>query len=297
MFEYMDVVITYVDGNDPMWQEDYRKAAGAETITKRYRDMGTLRYLFRGLEKYMPEVENVFLLVSRDSQVPSWINRGRVTVVTHADIIPADKLPLFNSCAIELFLHRIPRLGERFLYFNDDMFPVAPLSEEDFFPGGKIRMGFGKHILPLIEFKKQCLRSDRLARKAAGKRPCLVFVRPQHNCTPMLRSASAEAFAKVEKELLATVTPLRSGTNVNQYFFPDYCLFTGRAVDSRLPSKYFSLGFSEPEKAAALIDNPGKMKLVCINDARVPEEKYERSREMILGAFGRRFPEKSCFEL
>ena len=293
----MDVVITYVDGNDPLWQEDFRKAVGEEAITKRYRDMGTFPYLFRGLEKYMPEVENVFLLVSRDSQVPSWINRERVTVVTHADIIPADKLPLFNSCAIEQFLHRIPGLGEQFVYFNDDIFPLAPLSREEFFPGGKVRTGFGKHIFPFIEFKKQCLRSDRLARKAAGKKACLLFVRPQHTCTPMLRSAGAEAFSKVEKELLATVTPLRSGASVNQYFFTDYCLFTGRAVISRLPSKYFSLGFSEPEKAVALIDNPGKMKLVCINDAKIPEDKYEHSRRLILDAFSRRFPDKSRYEL
>lgn len=293
----MDIVITYVDGNDPLWQEDFRKAVGAEAIVKRYRDMGTFPYLFRGLEKYMPFTDNVFLVVSRESQVPSWINRDRVKVVTHAEIVPPEKLPLFNSCAIEQFLHRIPGLGEQFIYFNDDCFPVAPLAPEDFFPGGKVRTGFGRHILPLIEFKKQCLRSDRLARKAAGKRACLIFVRPQHTCTPMLRSASAEAYAKVEKELLATVTPLRSGASVNQYFYTDYCLFTGRAVIDRLPSKYFSLGFSEPEKAVALIDNPGKMKLVCINDAKIPEEKYERSRGMILEAFGRRFPEKSGFEL
>lgn len=293
----MDIVITYVDGNDPLWQEDFRKAVNVPAITKRYRDMGTFPYLFRGLEKYIPEAENVFLVVARDSQVPAWINRDKVKIVLHSDIIPADKLPLFNSCAIELFLHKIPGLGEEFLYFNDDLFPVGPLTREDFFPGGKIRTGFGKHIFPFIEFKRQCLHSDRLARKAAGVQSSLVFLRPQHTVTPMLRSASEEAFSRVSKELLATVTPLRSGDSVNQYFYTDYCLFTGRAVERRLPSKYFSIRFSGPEKAAACIDNPGNMKIVCVNDAKVPDEIYDICRKEVLEAFARRFPKKSGYEL
>ena len=40
----MDAVITYVDGNDPAWRQDYLAAAGNEPA-KRYRDWGTLPYL------------------------------------------------------------------------------------------------------------------------------------------------------------------------------------------------------------------------------------------------------------
>lgn len=293
----MDVVITYVNGNDPLWQEDFKRAVNVPAITKRYRDMGTFPYLFRGLEKCIPEVENVFLVVARDSQVPKWINRERVKVVTHADFIPAEKLPLFNSCAIELFLHKIPGLGEEFLYFNDDCIPLAPLSVEDFFSSGKIVIGFGKHIFTFAEFKKQCLRSDRLARKAAGIKPELFFVRPQHTCTPMFRSESEKAFRKVEKELLRSVTPLRSGDSVNQYFFTDYCLFTGKAVDRRRPSKKFSLRLSEPDNVAAFITDPGNMKMICINDSKIPEEQYDYYRKAILDAFARRFPDKSRYEV
>ena len=293
----MDVVITYVDGNDPLWQEDFKKAVDVPAITKRYRDMGIFRYLFRGLEKYIPSVENVFLVVSRQSQVPGWINRDNVKIVTHDDIIPADKLPVFNSCAIELFLHKIPGLGEEFLYLNDDFFPIGSLCQEDFFCDGRIVTGFGKHLLPLIEFKKQCLHSDRLARKASGKRACPVFLRPQHNIAPMLRSVSSEAFGRVKEDLLESVTPLRSANSINQYFFTDYCLFTGRAIDKRLPAKYCSLRFSDPSKAANLIDDPGNIKMICINDAQIGDDRYNLCRKMVTDAFERRFPEKSRYEL
>jgi hypothetical protein len=34
-----------------------------------------------------------------------------------------------------MFLHRIPGLSERFIYGNDDMFPLSQLEPEDFFRG------------------------------------------------------------------------------------------------------------------------------------------------------------------
>ena len=88
----------------------------------------------------MPFVRNVHLVVSGKTQVPEWAS-DRLKVVTHRDIIPEEFLPTFNSTTIEMFLHRIPGLDERFIYFNDDMFPVSPCREEDFFRDGKIVIG------------------------------------------------------------------------------------------------------------------------------------------------------------
>ena len=293
----MDVLITYVNGNDPAWQEDYRNTVREAALIKRYRDMGTFRYLFRGLEKYLPFVGKVHLFVARDSQVPDWINREEVHVVTHDAVIPKEYLPVFNSSAIEMFLHRIPGLDESFLYFNDDCFPVAACAPEDFFLDGKVLKGFGTHLIPSGAFRRLCLRSDRLARRAAGVHRGLSFLRPQHTCSPMLRSVGEEAFGKMESAIMQSLTPLRDDTNFNQYFFLDYYLLTGRAVKRRFPAKYFSLAFAKPDAIAAAIDDPGRMKMLCINDAKVPAEIYDEAREKILAAFQRRFPEKSRYEL
>ena len=123
----MDAVITFVDGLDPLWQADYAAWHGGKApLAKRFRDWGTLPYLLRGIERFMPFVEKVHLVVARESQVPQWVSDQEVHVVLHRDIIPEEFLPMFNSCSIEMFLHRIPGLSEEFLYFNDDMFPVAP---------------------------------------------------------------------------------------------------------------------------------------------------------------------------
>ena len=120
----MDVVITYVDGNDPCWKVDYEKFTEVPVMAKRFRDWGTLRYLLRGIEKFMPFVGRVHLVVSHKTQVPVWSDTDQLNIVLHEQIIPKEFLPTFNSTAIEMFLHRIPGLDEQYLYFNDDMFPV-----------------------------------------------------------------------------------------------------------------------------------------------------------------------------
>ena len=77
----MDAVIAYVDGADLLWQQDYLAAVREPALTKRYRDWGTLPFLLRGIERHLPFVDRVFLVVSRESQVPAWADRSRLQVV------------------------------------------------------------------------------------------------------------------------------------------------------------------------------------------------------------------------
>ena len=58
----MDIVITYVNGLDPIWQKEYSEFTNTPILEKRFRDWGTLKYLFRGIAKNMVVCggENVF---------------------------------------------------------------------------------------------------------------------------------------------------------------------------------------------------------------------------------------------
>jgi hypothetical protein len=165
----MDIVITYVDGNDPEWKKDYEKYTNVPVMQKRFRDWGTLKYLLRGIEVNMPFIKNVYLVVSHLSQVPQWADLTTLQVVLHKDIIPAEHLPTFNSNPIEMHLHKIEGLDEEYLYFNDDLFPVLPCSPEDFFRDGKGVLGFTDHWFAAGMYKKICRNSDRLAREAADQ--------------------------------------------------------------------------------------------------------------------------------
>ncbi len=290
----MDAVITYVDGSDPIWREEYSRFAGPAREGRRFRDWGTLKYLLRGISANMPFVENVFLVVSSDSQVPEWLSPS-VRVVRHAEIIPSDLLPCFNSCTIEIFLPAVPGLSEEFLYFNDDVFPLRPCRPEDFFRDGKTKMRFSREWPACGMYRKQCRNSSDLARKALGMPPAAVFVRPQHTCAPMLRSACLRALEAVGEDIGGRVSRFRSGRDANQYFFQDYLYYSGLSTGEGISSRNVSTALRGPRSAAAFLENPS-VDIVCLNDVEMPWRRFEKYRRAVLETFGRLFPEKSRFE-
>jgi len=291
----MDAVITYVNGLDPVWQAEYASATGQNPITKRYRDWGTLKYLLRGIETHIPYVNSVFLVVSSESQVPDYIDRNNLHIILHKDIIPEQFLPTFNSSTIEMFLHRIPGLGERFLYFNDDMFPVSDIKEDDFFKGDKIRMGFSRHIIVNNSYKHALFNSDRLVRKHLGKRHFLFFIRPQHTCSPMLKSESEKIFEACREEIFSTITMQRAPFNNSQFVYTDYLYFTGKAINRRVSNRHLSPSVKSAETMCGYILKP-KTKLININDITMPEKEFLNYQKKVTDAFASHFPKRSRFE-
>lgn len=291
----MDIIITYVNGLDPEWQKSYNTATSTPILEKRFRDWGTLKFLMRGIERNMPYIRKVHLVVSQESQIPKWINRKKVNIVLHRDFIPSKFLPTFNSNTIELHLHRIKGLDEEFLYFNDDMFPVAPTKPEDFFREGKAVIKFTRHWLALNMFKKICSNSYRLASKAADKRQEYIFLRPQHICSPMLRSSCKEVYEKVKIDINRSISRTRTASNCTQYLFLDYMFLNGRVINEKIEKKHFSLAMTSAEKIESFIKSPTR-KMVCINDVHLSEKRYKKLRRTIINAFNRRFPKKSKYE-
>ena len=292
----MDIVITYVDGNDPVWKTDYEKYTNVPVMEKRFRDWGTLKYLLRGIENRMPFIRNIYLVVSHNSQVPDWADRDQLKIVLHSDIIPKEFLPTFNCNPIEMHLHRIEGLDEEYLYFNDDMFPVGDCRPEDFFRDGKPVIGYYRHFFASGMYKKICRNSDRLARKALGLMPSCFFTRPQHICSPMLKSQCEELYAKVEEEIRKTsATRTRTEDNLNQYLFLDYMNYKGQVLHHKISNKHFSVAVASPESLAAFLRKPTK-NLVCINDVHLSESRYESLRGAIIDAFEAVFPSKSKYE-
>ncbi len=291
----MDVVITYVNGQDPLWLEDYRQNVDEAVNPKRFRDWGTLKYLLRGIEKHMPFVRNVYLVVARESQVPEWADRENLRIVLHRDIIPEAYLPTFNCNTIELFLHRIPGIDEEFLNFNDDIFPVSDSRHDDFFENGKPVVKHTRCLLALNLFKKMARNTDRKARAAAGARKSVFFVRPQHTVSAMLRSVGDELFSKMEPDILSSLSRCREEKNLLQYLFSDYLFYQGRTVSRKISNKHFSLAASSEAAVSSFLHAPDR-KFVCINDVNMSDVKYEKIRASLIAAFEEVFPEKSRFE-
>ncbi len=292
----MDAVITFVNGNDPVWQRSYAQNITHETVlNKRYRDWGLLPYLLRGIEKNMPFIEKVFLVVSTESQVPECINTCNTQIILHKDIIPQTFLPTFNSTTIELFLHRIPNLSEQFVYFNDDLFPVNPLQPCDLFRDDKIVTRFSRHLFATNLYKQQTRQSDQMARLAAGRKTTPLFLRPQHTIAPMLRSVSQKVYQQLENALALHITPLRRKDNCNQYLYTDYLYHIGRVCEQAIPTKHCSMAIYSGKQIADNILHTNRA-VICINDVEMSPEREQNMRTAILQAFEARFPQKSRFE-
>lgn len=136
----IDFVVTWVDSNDPKWQEEFRKYKGITTTADqskaRYRDWDFFKYWFRAVEKYAPWVHKVYLITN--GKFPDWINPNcdKLVLVKHSDYIPEQFLPTFNSRTIEFYMNRIEGLSEHFVYFNDDMYLNAPVNPDYYFRNG-----------------------------------------------------------------------------------------------------------------------------------------------------------------
>lgn len=291
----MDIVITYVNGLDPVWQKEYEKHTNTPILEKRFRDWGTLKYLFRGIAKNMPFIRKVHLVVSGESQVPEWLNRETVHVVLHKDIIPKQFLPTFNCNPIEMHLHNIEDLDEEYLYFNDDMFPLKPCIPEEFFCNGQGVIGMSHHLLSLDMYKKICRNSNSVARKALGMKESICFLRPQHICSPMLKSICEEVYEKAKPYILKTLTRTRESNNLNQYLFLDYMYLKGKILNRRLSKKHLSLGITSTKKLSTFLESPTHT-LACINDVQMSEDRYKEIRDTLLITFNKLLPQKSKYE-
>ena len=292
----MDIVITYVDGNDPVWKQDYEKYTNVPVMQKRFRDWGTLKYLLRGIQVNMPFIRNVYLVVSHPSQVPEWVDRNNLKIVLHEDIIPKDHLPTFNCNPIEMHLHRIEGLDEEYLYFNDDLYPLAPCQPTDFFRDGRGVLGFSSHLICSGMYKHICRNSDSYARKALGMPSSWRFIRPQHTCTPMFRSECEKLYDILKEDILKSLTRTRTEDNLNQYLFLDYQYYKGRIIPEKISNRHFSVALASPEKLRSYILEPSR-KLMCVNDVHLSERRYEALRTAMIEAFETKFPAKSRFEL
>src|SRR5690606_32380528 len=100
-----------------------------------------LRYSLRSIEAFAPWFNRIFIVTN--GQVPAWLRDDpKVVVVTHSEILEPQYLPTFNSHVIGSALHRIPGLSEHYIYFNDDVFLLRPISRNEAFSDGGLSYAF-----------------------------------------------------------------------------------------------------------------------------------------------------------
>ncbi len=328
----IDFVIMWVDGNDPDWQkqkQEYQPQRGTDSGSNRYRDWDNLQYWFRGVEKFAPWVNRIFFVTW--GHVPQWLNtqHPKLCITNHKDFIPDKYLPTFNANPIELNLHRIKALSEQFVFFNDDMFLIRPVKEEDYFVKNIPRdcviesavmqedysNPFGHMLLndaALINMhfdKKEVIRQQfwKWFSPVYGInmiRNMLMY--PYHKFASFKFMHLPNAFLKTTFEQVWKAEPdildqvccnkFRSVYDINQYIMKYWQYVTGQFVPQKLAmGKMYLAGYDTDEMLKAL--RMQKYKMLCINDDGVEDNNFYSIKKQVKDSFEAILPDKSSYEI
>lgn len=294
--EKIDFVIPYVDATDVEWQKEYLKYKGRKTDTsnnlQRFRSWDNLHYLFRGLAKNLPWLNNVYLLVASETQVPSWVNRKTVHVVTHKEFIPEKHLPTFNSQTIEMYLWNIPGIADKFIYANDDVFCLREMSPSDFFKGDKtqFRFKFNKNHNGFFDFGSR--NACKLANPKFFNEHSLQTVVTNHTWNPFIVSQMKEFYNKHKSAIDNSCTKFRAEKNMNQYLWLNNAAALGKQIDKEVRHRYFAT--SRGIAPILTVVKAKRYQTVCINDTG--EELVQDTVDKINGALKSAFPTACKYE-
>lgn len=265
----IDYVVPMVFHVDSQWREDYQRVGGAFTISNtsfvRYRSWGTEELLVRAIRKNMPFVRDIIILLSRESQRREWMTGKGLRVVYHHEFIPDCYLPTFNSRAIEMFLHKIPGLSERFLYANDDMYPLSRLKVTDFFRRGKPCLHIVEKPYPSAPngFQQACMSGLNFVAKEFGMSFGKTWLRNGHSVAPILKSTCEHLWEIGGEEIKKSISPFRLSRNFNQYIYTWWQYLSGEYIDYAPPRKYVDVKSTTDDVATAIREGTG---IVCVND-------------------------------
>lgn len=329
--EKIDFVIIWVDGSDPNWRNEKNKYAPEEETDDReirYRDYDNLKYWFRGVEKFASWVNKIYFVTC--GQKPIWLNENnpKLVLVDHKDFIPSKYLPTFSSHPIELNMHRIKGLSEKFVYFNDDMYIIKKVKETDFFRNGlpcdsavinahpSIKNTFhisetNMEIINDYFHKKDVLRKHPFQwfRLKYGIKlfrtlcllpwPEFIGIWDHHLATSFMKQTFVTLWEK-EYDILNKTSShkFRYAMDVNQWLLRYWQIVSGQFCPrSTSFGKSFVLrdDIENNKKIFSAIRNQ-RYKMVCVNDGIESEQNFLQAKESLIGAFEDILPGKSTFE-
>ena len=328
----IDFVVTWVDMADPEFRIVLAEYSGRQkedpngTSEARFRDPGFLKYWFRGVEKFAPWVRKIHFVTN--GQVPAWLDTSnpKLQLVKHSDFIPGEFLPTFNSVVIERYMHRIPGLADRFVYFNDDFYIIRPVSPERFFQNGlPCDIAAFQYNPSWSQYYKTLKNNIRIINRHFDKREVMerdhdkwftplygkrgkwnrrlknygkfITLRTHHNAQPYLKNTFERVWEAAEKELTATSSNrFRAVTDYTPELFRTWQICEGNfhPYNTYCDTKMFPLMIKGKKAVEAVREQ--KYTLVCLND-NVHIRHYDELMACLAEAFNHILPEKSTFEL
>ena len=331
MQDKMDIVVTWVDGSDKTWLKERQKYETKDLSSdsvgdKRFRDWDILKYWFRSIDKNAPFAKNIYFVTY--GHVPKWLNvkHPQIRDVKHEDFMPKEYLPTYNSVAIELNFHRIPGIGKKFIYFNDDMFLLQPTTLEDYFTkDGRIKYNFIESamtstgeldpvyrdmLINTIEIINDNFKKRRF-RNLTWRDPIVLYNNLKAITFKKYLGYAPHHFSRVyDREIIKQLwadnpeildRTCKSKFRTKEIITPDIIELTQaslgmtRAYYAGSREKYIEVSSDSVQKITNIISK-SSVKEICLNDT-CADADFVDCKAAVVSAFEQRFPEKSKFEL
>ena len=329
----IDFVIMWVDGSDPNWireklsyqlNSDVPDALVADSA-KCFRDMGTLKYWFRSVDKFAPWVRKVHFVTW--GHVPEWLNTecSKINIVNHKEFMPDGSLPTFNSRALEINLHRINELCEHFVYFNDDTFLLKSVDPADFFendlpkdcailsPVLPKRYGTAAIQMNNLEIINDYFDGPKCIQEHKGKWlnrlygkyliRTMILMKFQYipgiyepHLPVSYKKSTFEKVWSLEEPLLKSTSnsKFKQKDNINQWLMREWQLASGDFIP-RSPKfgRFYDLSWNLDDACRAIQDQTAS--LVCLNDSSDIKD-FDYVERKLIESFEKILPRKSQFE-
>lgn len=227
----IDVVIAWVDGDDPKLKrkrESFltsKREAEREDVAgaTRFSSLGEIEFCVLSILKYASFVRKIFIVT--DDQAPDLSatiernfpdNKIPIEIVDHKVLFRGYEqfLPTFNCNSIETMLWRIPDLCEKFVYFNDDVMLLAPVTPLSWF-FGSAPVYYGKPFSLRLAKILRALKPRKNGQRVLGHKDPMInsaeilgadhFTYFAHTPLPQLKSSHEKFYAEYPEVMIQNI--------------------------------------------------------------------------------------------
>lgn len=182
----IDIVVAWVDGADPILQQKRlsflkpnQTLSHPGAAQTRFHSLNEIEFCVLSILKFAPFVRKIFIVTDQqDPKIDQAVKNhfperfNDIRIVDHTEIFEGYEqyIPTFNSICISNMLWRIKGLSDQFVYFNDDIFLLRPVSPTDWFVNNKPVLR-GKWRFPPLERLLWDQLKEKVNRLFSSKKP------------------------------------------------------------------------------------------------------------------------------
>lgn len=280
----IDYIVCYIDYSQKEIVELWEKTTGNEYGNNANHVYLDFSLIVKQILKNLPFIRNLYIVCKDIQKLPDDLNElirssdNRIIRVNESEIMPNNYIT-FSSACIEMFLWKIPGLSEYFIYGNDDMIPLKPLSIDNFFEDGVPHIRFNKY-----KSKFGCLydlhnsnNTNLIFNRIKNNDEYSECLRTEHTIRPMRKSICEKCYDEYESFIMSSLYKVRYFNNFNFDLYMLYGVRYDMIRNKQLNYKFLYQHANQYKlkRLSILIDNGYYDMLcdvLCINDSLGLEE-------------------------